>query len=497
MNLHSGRRAAILTVLAMAFLMVAAQVDAASGTHKPTTLRFGTPVRMPTFQSCGGYEPGIALDRFGNIYVTAHKQNHCDAVADDPQAPAGVRAQSWLWTSSDGVNFVDLPGLANLPADPGSLDVGDEGDIALDDAGHFYFVDTKIADDSFARWTVTGLGTKKMTQDIHRPVLPTLMPVDDRPWVTAHGASTVLYAGNEGDKDSYNVGSVTAGCTGAGILPPQPGQRQQPPGGRYTVFMSHDAGATFDPAGCTLPDSGWCRPAADHTPGSKYLYVVCTDDAGADDEVNTPGDAGFTAGTLYSFVSANDGASWSRYRIDGYNSDLPGGGETNDIGWPQVVVAKDGSVYALFNDPVTGLDASGTRIKVDSRLHLYHSIDHGKTWAKQDVTPPNQGLIRYSWLDIAPDGKTIGIGYETHANIDGNWHVYAGTSPKFGTAPTYVLVDPVETAPAGDFNFGDFFEVGFDSLGRLDVVYTRCVDLVPGDDSTDCLNSEVYFARSL
>jgi len=492
------RLAAIGTaVLLVSALASQAQVFASSrGTAKPTTVRFGTPVRLPTFKSCGGYEPGIALDRFGNIFVTAHKQNHCDAVALDPMAPAGVRAQSWLWTSTDGVNFVEMPGLANLPADPGSLDVGDEGDIALDDANHFYFVDTKVADDSFARWTVTGLGTKKMTQDIHRPVVPSLMPVDDRPWVVAHGSNTVLYAGNEGDKDTYNVGATANGCTGTGILPPQPGQQQQPPGGRYTVFLSHDAGATFDPVGCTLPDSGWCRPAADHTPGSPYLYMLCTNDAGADYEVNTPGDPGFTAGTLYSYVSADDGATWQRYRVDSYNSDLPGGGATNDINWPQAVVAKDGSVYALFNDPVTGTDSSGNRIKVDSRLHLYHSTDHGRTWAKQDVTPTNEGLIRYSWVDVAPDGKTIGIGYETHATVDGNWHVYAGISPKFGSAPTYVLVDPVETAPAGDFNFGDFFEVGFDNLGRLNVVYTRCVDLVPGDDTTDCLNSDVYFARS-
>jgi len=501
MTIHSGRRSAIFAAVAISILMIGGSIGAnaasGSGGHKPTGLRFGTPVRLPTFESCGGYEPGLALDRFGNIFVTAHKQNHCDAVAADPGAPAGVRAESWLWTSTDGVHWAEMPGLANLPADPASLDVGDEGDIALDDANHFYFVDTKIADDHFARWTVNGAGTGHMTQDIARPVVPSLMPVDDRDWVAAHGSRTVLYAGNEGDKDSYNAGSVAAGCTGSTILPPQPGEKQQPPGGRYTVFMSHDAGATFDPVGCTLPDSGWCRPAGDHTPGSLYLYMFCTDDAGADDEVNTPGDPGFTAGTLYSYVSADDGATWKRYRVDSYNSDLPGGGETNDINWGQVVVARDGSVYALFNNPVTGLDSSGNRIKVDSRLVLYHSTNHGRTWAKQDVTPANEGLIRYSWVDVAPDGKTIGIGYETHATIDGNWHVYAGTSPKFGSAVTYALVDPVETAPPGDFNFGDFFEVGFDNLGRLDVVYTRCVDLIPGDDTTDCLNSDVYFARSL
>jgi len=45
--------------------------------------------------------------------------------------------------------------------------------------------------------------------------------------------------------------------------------------------------------------------------------------------------------------------------------------------------------------------------------------------------------------------------------------------------------------------FGDFFEVGFDNVGRLDVVYTRCTDLVPGQDWSDCLNSDIYFARTI
>src|ERR1700704_6364293 len=204
-KIFSGRTTLFEMAVILLFTLADGQAAIAASPTGPT---FGTPVRLPTFKSCGGYEPGIAIDKYGNIFVTAHKQNHCDAVASDPNAPDGVRAQSWMWTSSDGVNFVDMPGLKNLAAAPDQLDVGDEGDIALDDAHHFYFVDTKVVDDSFTRWTVNGLGASHMTQDIHRPVIPSLMPVDDRPWVTAHGATTVMYAGNVGDKDSYNVGSA-------------------------------------------------------------------------------------------------------------------------------------------------------------------------------------------------------------------------------------------------------------------------------------------------
>jgi hypothetical protein len=78
---------------AMVLLLTLGGGATAQAAPAPT---FGTPVRLPTFKSCGGSEPGIALDKYGNIFVTAHKQNHCDAVADDPSAPIGVRAQSWM-----------------------------------------------------------------------------------------------------------------------------------------------------------------------------------------------------------------------------------------------------------------------------------------------------------------------------------------------------------------------------------------------------------------
>jgi len=150
--------------------------------------------------------------------------------------------------------------------------------------------------------------------------------------------------------------------------------------------------------------------------------------------------------------------------------------------------AAGGDLYALWADSVTGHNPSlvtptnsDDRYKQATRLKLYHSIDHGQTWTMQDVTPPNSGIIRYSWMGIADDGKMIGVGYFTHPTTTGTWHVFAGASSRFGYPVTYALVDPVEVAPAGDFAFGDFFEVAFDRAGRLNVVYTRCVDLVAGD----------------
>src|SRR5205807_9948996 len=116
--------------------------------------------------------------------------------------------------------------------------------------------------------------------------------VDDRPRITAHRNGHVFYVRDEGDDVTYPLGRPGSGCGP----------------GRYTVYPSTDGGNTFNSLGCTLPDSGWCRPASDHRAGVHLVYAVCGNDGGSDDV--------FTAmnpkGTLYAYVSADDGQSWRR-----------------------------------------------------------------------------------------------------------------------------------------------------------------------------------------
>src|SRR5947208_10942223 len=181
--------------------------------------------------------------------------------------------------------------------------------MAVDDANHLYFVDTNGTDVTCTRWTVHARG--QFTLDQHRPLLPAGEPVDDRPWVTAHGDGHVFYLGNEGDKVTYPLGHGE----GSGFGP-----------GRYTVYQSYDGGQTFDPLGYTLADSGWCRPAADHAPGSPYVYVICNNDGGSNDvySANNP------KGTLYAYVSADDGKTFSRYVMGSYNA------SDSSNSWPTV-----------------------------------------------------------------------------------------------------------------------------------------------------------------
>jgi len=446
-------------VLAGLICSAAAVTLAAQGAGAaPTGAKFGAPVLLTIDKYAGGYEPGLTVDRFNNVVVTAHKQNHTLALSPDSRATVPVRSQSWLWTSKDGKTFTDLPGMT--PLQEQNAEFGDEGDLAHDDAGHIYFVDTNVADNSFSRYKATGNG--KLALETTRPVGPFGGTVDDRPWVTAHGDGVVMYLGNQGDKLSYPAGSIRGGD----------GDAYGP--GRYTIYMSYDGGATFDPVGITLNDSGWCRPAADHRAGSKLLVVLCTNDGGANDDTTNAGEPGYTKGTLWSYVSKDNGKTWSRYRAGGYDA-------TDKIStWPSISVGSDGTVYALYNERKKG---SG------GKLRLLTSTSGGRTWTERDVTP-SEGLYRYTWLDVAPDG-TLGLAYYFRADPSKDWNVYAATAqPGKAFLPTKVSTSTIADH-TNSSAFGDFFQVAFGPDNKLNIVWTS----QNGDLVLNGLNSDIYYAK--
>ena len=416
---------------AAALLALTASLASAGGTT------WGSPVRV-TPSGGHGYEPAVYTDHYGNVFATAHKENWQLAASPDLNSPTFTRSMSWAWASSDGgQSFVDLPGLTPLSLE--QHDFGDEGDMTVDDANHLYFVDTNVSDVTFTSWTIAGLG--RYVLDQHRPLLPAGEPVDDRPWVTAHGNGHVFYFGNEGDKSTYG-------------------------NGRYTVYQSYDGGATFNPIGLTLPDSGWCRPAADHTAPYKYVYAFCTNDEGK----------------LYAYTSADDGQTFTRYDMGTFNA------ADATTSWPTGEVAPDGSLWVLYVDGAT--DANGDT--VTNTLNLYHSTNHGKTWSHKDITPM-KGRYEYGWLSVSRDGKHLGIGVYYRPNNNSDWYVY-GAAFGTGAKPALAKLDPVATQDkhCSDAN-GDLMGSSFNPDGTLDVIWTRNTD--PTTCGTVTVR-DIYFARS-
>ncbi len=390
-----------------------------------------------------GYEPTVVVDGHGNIWSTAHPENYQIPLAPDEDSPTLTRSMSWARISYDGgKTWTEPPGLTALAVQ--NHQVGVEGDMVLDDAGHLYFVDTYVTDNTLTRWTVNGPGD--VTFDFSNPVIPALQLVDDRPWITAHGDGHVFYFGNMGTRD-YPLGTGSGSGNGPG---------------RYTVYASYDGGRNFDPLGYTLKDSGWCRPAADHAPGSPYVYAFCSND----------GD------TLYSFVSADDGRTYERYAAGEYNN---GDSNTRNPSNPQLQVAPDGSaVYALFLDGSE--EAAG-----ETRIRLFTSKDHGQTWKEQDITPFPARYI-YAWLAVSADGKQLGMAI--YGKPQGQpWFVYAGAW-KPGAKPVMTSLDPDRpVGAAGDSSAGgDYLGSYFDPEGRLNVVWQN--------DASFPLSRDIFFSRS-
>jgi hypothetical protein len=432
----AGAGALALTVLAL---------PSAASSAAPT--RFAGPVKV-TPANGGGYEPTIVTDRFGNLYATAHKENAELALSPDGRSATQTRSQSWAWLSTDkGKSWKNLPG---LPADAENRQFGDEGDMAVDDAGHTYFIDTYLADNTITRYTATGQG--KVAFDFTNPAIAT-GGLDDRPWVTAHGDGKVFYLGNQGDKSTYEGKAGDGDAYGPG---------------RYTVYPSYDGGQSFDTLGFTLNDSGWCRPAAEHKAGSKRVIVFCGNDNGK----------------LYSYVSNDDAKSFKRYLAGTYN------GNDSTQSYPTVEFAKDGSIWALYVDA----DELKSGMPVTNRLRLMHSVDGGKTWREQDITQKT-GRYQYGWLSVSPDGKQLGLGVYHRPNLTSPWKVY-GATWKPGQVPTLVALDSTPVAPA-DYPEapGDFLTSSFGPDNKLAVIWTRVVVVNPAKAGVQSLYRDIYSAR--
>lgn len=432
LNTTAQPYAGSLTVVTSAIAVPPSNVLPAAGKS------WGKPVKV-TPTNGFGYEPSFIVDGYGNAFATAHKENWQLALAPDANSPTATRSMSWAWLSIDnGKTWTDPPGLT--PASLEQHQVGDEGDMTQDDAGHIYYADTYLGDITLTRWTTNGLG--EVTFDYSRPLLPT-PEQDDRPWIIAHGNGHVFYFSNAGNK----------------LLN----------GGRYTVHASYDGGLTWDSVGVPLPDSGWCRPAADHRAGSKVLYVACTNDGGR----------------LYSFVSVDDGRTFQRYDMGTYNN------ADGTQSWPTIQVGPDGTVWVLYVD---SNDVGDGGIPNTNQLLLFRSKDTGRTWTKQDITPI-VGRYQYGWLSLTANGKTLGLGIYYRPNADYPWSV-AGTTWTAGgkiNAKTFVDLDidhavsPAENAePPGDYLGSYFFPDG-----KLGVIWTRYVLWT----SAATLERDIYFAK--
>ncbi len=243
------------------------------------------------------------------------------------------------------------------------------------------------------------------------------------------------------------------------------------------VTASHDGGATFTQVkmnqnaklGWSLGSGGTVTPN-----GNVYFsWEGYTQNGGAKGPVN-----------LYVSTSSDHGATWSTQTID--ISAAPPDCSAFNCGWAflgaSMTMTSDaaGNLYLLWN--------AGSTDGGPERIYFESSTDGGQTWsASQDVsTAPlgtqhafpaiaatGNGDVRIAWMDArAANGgmDRWNVYYRRSTDGGATWSAESDLSTYVSAYPTYIFPDGFR------FPFGDYFEMDIDQAGTAQVVWGEGYD---------------------
>ncbi len=366
------------------------------------------------------WEPAIAADRFGHIYMLY------------PQ-------------------YLGVPGCADCPSPTMILQISS-------DRGATWSAPRQIAPPGTGQWDAQ-IGVD---------------PVDGQTvyasWLQ-NGKSDTVVAKSTDFGTTWTV--VVADSTNAGTDKPILAVRGQ---NVYVAFnhaqkvwvaSSHDGGATFTVSqvnpngklGWSLAGGGTVTPN-----GNVYFsWAGYEQNGGAKGKVN-----------LYISKSSNGGATWTNTVID--VSGAPPDCSAYLCGWAylgaQVTMASDtaGTLYALWN--------AGTVAKGPERLYFAKSTNGGSTWStKVDVSNAPSGKnhafpaiaagaagdVRISWMDDRSPSGFWNAYYRSSTNGGNTWSAEVDIST-FVSGYTYITADGFR------FPFGDYYEMDIDDQGDTHVI---------------------------
>jgi hypothetical protein len=371
-----------------------------------------------------GYEPSIAVDQLGTVYITAHK------VLDRPETWPYLG--SWFLVSrDDGRTWGPPAEPQGLPVPVAQQFLGDEGDIGVDARGWVYFVDTYLADNHLHVWS-----DQAQTWQSSEPVQKST-GLDDRPWVAAQGEGVVHYLGN----------NIVTGQAG----------------GRVWYYRSTDAGLTWSP-GTPIPTNGWAHLDAERA--GQNVYITHETASGAAD--------------IEAIVSHDRGATFEA-PVKIAHREGPG------RGFPWVSAAPDGVAWAVWLDCGTQENCAdqGGGQKPDE-LFLARTTDAGKGWQVWNVTFANATFADYPTVAAGPNGTLLVAFYGTTdvpVTTASQWHLYAAYARdaldgtpllQFGQAVPEALYTGADLHA-----LHDFFEIALDPEAAAHIAYMH------GEDSSD------------
>jgi hypothetical protein len=303
-------------------------------------------------------------------------------------------------------------------------------------------------------------------------------PIDGRTvyasWLQ-NGKSDIVVGRSNDFGATWNV--VTADKTNAGTDKPILVARGQDVYVSYDhtqtalVAVSHDSGATFKEVkvnqnaklGWSLGGGGTITPNGNVF----FAWAGYEGSGGAKGNVN-----------LYVSKSSDGGNTWTTKLLDVSKS--PPDCSAYACGWAflgaQATMTSDanGTLYALWN--------AGSADKGPERIYFAKSTDGGATWsAKQDVSTAavgthhafpaiaaaGNGDVRIAWMDARAANGSMdkwNVYYRSSTNAGSTWTTEVDLST-FVSGFTYIFSDGFR------FPFGDYFEMDIDEQGTAHLIF--------------------------
>lgn len=328
------------------------------------------------------------------------------------------------WYSKDGGKTFDLM------RSPGGLresTVGAEGDFVVDDADRPILADTRVPSIVVSRWRDHG-DTWERSLD----ATEVTAPLQDRPWLAWGGGALYLYV-NGGLQNTY-------------------------------VYQSYDEGVTWNPI------------AVGSFSGNFPTHMTVNRQDGA---IWLVGRNGFTAPGIFSHVSTDGGATWTRGDVA-----FASRGAVSPTTGLAVSTDEAGNGYAAWST----FDNGGCDIE------MAVSTDHGETWRGPYKVNRDPGCSTFAWIDAGLPGRAVVTWYQSPQGVNqaqqsatSQWRLRAAvTTDALSEAPTFQEAElGTHVIDLGSLTTGygqaggatrsllDFFEVATGPDGRFHISYAR------------------------
>ena len=372
-------------------------------------------------------EPAIHVSRSDNVFLGSE-----NGLGGGSDFWRGLGALGGPSASGCGLTFEGQPNaVGGVGASGGDIDVAIANAPNASGNDNVYVSSLNLGSVNVATSTDNGATFSQV------PVVAGV-PVDDREWIAAFGASTALL--------SYHDVAT----------------------GDIDILRSDNGGQTF-------VETSQAIPGSDYKAGANELGNLVVDHRNLPDAtgdfyayqafVAPSSSAGSSNNEAFLAVSADGGKTWTDQPIP--CSTAPSS-TSLDHNFPNVSVAPNGTLWYAWSD--------------DHNVTTATSSDHGKTWTCSPAVSTNTAQAIFPWIDATSGGVDL-VYYGAPTTSNQTWSVYFAQDPTstatgWGTPESVVAVHQGSVCESGATctngrQLFDDFGIDTDSQGWAHIAYSH------------------------